>query len=151
MKPEGNLEGGGILTDGEERARPVVVLVDDWGAAAEEVDGPRLVHHLGWLERRRRRRRGGGLGGIRRRGAGRGRGRREVRLVGGHGGEDGWIPRAIAGGGGRRNPNPRWRRWRRARWSPPRREEEARVRACVAVVDQTTGETKREKKRRNEE
>lgn len=75
----------------------------------------------------------------------------EVRLVGGHGGEDGWIPRAIAGGGGRRNPNPRWRRWRRARWSPPRREEEARVRACVAVVDQTTGETKREKKRRNEE
>lgn len=41
------------VTDGEERAGPVVVLVDDGGAAAEEVDGPGLVHDLGGLERRR--------------------------------------------------------------------------------------------------
>lgn len=68
-KPNGEARRG-ALTDGEERARAVVVLVDDGGAAAEEVDGPRLVHHLGVL-------------GIRR--AGRRCRRRERRLVGGHG------------------------------------------------------------------
>lgn len=83
------------VTDGEERAGPVVVLVDDGGAAAEEVNGPRLVHHLGGLERLR------GLRlGIQR--AERRRGRRERGRVRGHGSP----PRSPGAGGlGHRSPS----------------------------------------------
>lgn len=87
------------VTDGEERAWPVIVLVDDGGAAAEEVNGPRLVHHLEGLERRRGRRVGIQRAERRRRRGERGR-------VRGHGSP----PRSPGLGQGlgvrRRNPNP---------------------------------------------
>lgn len=41
------------LTDGEERAGPILVLVGDGRAASKEVDGLRPVHHLLRLGRRR--------------------------------------------------------------------------------------------------
>ena len=97
----GELAGGfGIereLTDGEERAGAVVVLVDDGRAASEEVDGPRPVHHL--------RRLGGRLGrlglGIHLRRARRGHRRGEVgRGIGRHV----WISHAIPGA--RKSPEP---------------------------------------------
>lgn len=86
------------VTDGEERAGPVVVLVDDGGAAAEEVDGPRLVHHLEGLGRRRGRRVGIQRAQRRRRRGQRGR-------VRGHGSP----PRSpVMGlGGGRASPETR--------------------------------------------
>ena len=79
---ESNWRVGKELTDCEEGAGPVVVLVDDGRASSEEVDGPRPVHHLGRLGRLGQ---GKGLG-IRLRRARRGHRRGEVgRGVGRHG------------------------------------------------------------------